>query len=765
MTKAFRIKLIGIVQGVGFRPFVYRIAVANGIYGYVRNLGGSEVEIFVEGARSTLESFIKALHKDKPPSAKFERVIVEETKPVGYRDFKILRSESNFEERSIIPPDFAICKDCITEVFNPKSRFYRYHWNSCAWCGPRFSMLSTLPYDRENTSMIHFPLCEECSHDYNDPENLRRFHGQGISCPKCGPKTFVYTSFGEKLDVEDAVNFAVEKILEGKILAIKGIGGYHIASLASDDSVVLELRKRKMRENKPFALMARDYSIVEKIANPPKGAKELLESPERPIVVMPKRNSAVSDFVAPGLSTIGIMLPYSAFQVLLLDKIPDGFLIMTSGNLHGKPMCRNLEEVFTQLSKVVDFVVEHERDIVHRVDDSVIRFTDGNPVFLRRGRGYAPKWIKVCENIQNGLALGAELQTSGAISFEAKVVLTQYIGDLDEVENLETMKKEILWFLGNYKVKPEFIAIDMHPLYHNRKLLRELPFAPVFEVQHHHAHAVASLAELGVNREEKVVAITIDGTGYGDNGEIWGGEVLVANWMEYDRIGSFKPFILPGGDTAAKYPVKCLIALMSSYGFDEVEIFEILNERKLFDFLPYGLKEAEITYLLAKNGKGVKTTSLGRILDSFSALLNVCTERTYEGEPPMKLEALADKGRDLEISAELEDESRLMINVKNLLEWVLETEYEREDIARTILQSIGRALGILAMKAIKRRKIEYENVIVTGGAGVNSYIVRGIKDILNPEGIGVILPRRIPPGDGGIALGQILVASSRFALQ
>ncbi|MEM4540885.1 MAG: carbamoyltransferase HypF [Archaeoglobaceae archaeon] len=764
MLKALRIKLIGVVQGVGLRPFVYRLAVAKALNGYVRNMGGSEVEIHVEGSDEALKSFIDRLQKEKPISARFEQVIIEEVEPCGYKDFKILKSDSKFEERSIIPPDFAICKDCAQEILSSGSRFYRYHWNSCAWCGPRFSMLYSLPYDRENTAMNQFPLCEECSSDYGNPGNLRRFHAQGISCPKCGPKTLVYDLNGKRMVVGDAVDFAVEKLLEGKILAIKGIGGYHIACLGSDDSIVLELRKRKRRENKPFALMAKDYSVVEKIADPPSGAKELLESPERPIVVMPKKGSSVSEFVAPGLSTIGIMLPYSAFQILLLSKIPDGFLIMTSGNVHGKPMCRNLEEVFSQLSGIVDYVVEHEREIVHRVDDSVLRFTDGEPVFLRRGRGYAPEWIKVCRDLPNGIALGAELQTAGAISFDNKVVLTQFIGDLDEIENLEAMKSEISWLVENYRIKPEFIAIDMHPLYHNRKLLKDFPSAPVFEVQHHHAHAVSAIAELGLEPEDKALAITIDGTGYGDDGAIWGGEVLIANWKEYERIASLKPFSLPGGDSSAKYPTKSLIALMSSYGFKEDEILELLNERNLIDSLPYGLKEAEITCMIAKKGKGVATTSLGRILDAFSALLGICTERTYEGEPPMKLEALADFGKDFKLTAKLCKEDRILIDVKNLLEWAIESEGKKEDLARTVLQGIGRALGLTALEVFRQRSLEYEKVIVTGGAGVNTYIVKGIREILSAEEIEVYLPRKTPLGDGGIALGQILIASANLML-
>ncbi len=759
MPKALRIRLIGIVQGVGLRPFVYRLAVAKGIYGYVRNMGGSEVEIFAEGDESALKSFLEGLASEKPPSARFEQIFIQELEPRGYGDFKILRSDPNFDERSIIPPDFAICSACAGEIFDRKSRFFEYHWNSCAFCGPRFSMLYRLPYDRENTSMVQFPLCSECFRDYSDPGNFRRFHAQGISCPRCGPKTFVYSITGEKLEVDDPVEFAAKKIVEGRILAIKGIGGYHIACLASDDSVVMELRSRKKRERKPFAVMARDYSIVEKIACPPPKARELLESPERPIVVMPKK-ATISELVAPGLSTVGVMLPYSAFQILLLLRIPDGFLIMTSGNVHGKPMCTELDEVFSQLSGIVDYVVEHERPIVHRVDDSVIRFSDGELVFLRRSRGFAPEWIRICRSVAEGIALGGELQTAGAVSFEDKVVLTQFIGDMDEIENLEFMKRELEWLIGEYRIRPEFIAIDMHPLYHSRKLLKEFDGAEVIEVQHHHAHAVAAIAELGLSPDSKALAITIDGTGYGDDGGIWGGELLVSSWRDYERVGSFRPFNLPGGDSAARFPVKCLVALMASLGFGHSEVMELLSKRNLLNSLPYGLQEAEITYTLARKGKGAITTSLGRILDAFSALLGVCIERTYEGEPPMKLEALADSGKDLGLTPELCTKDRIIIDVGKLLEWAMETEARKEDIAKTVLQGIGRSLGLAALEAMKCRSLDYGNVIVTGGASVNSHIVRGIKEILSPEEVKVVLPRKTPPGDGGIALGQILVASS-----
>ncbi|MEM1920997.1 MAG: carbamoyltransferase HypF, partial [Ignisphaera sp.] len=558
-VRAIKIKVVGIVQGVGFRPFVYRLANELKLKGYVVNLGGSEVEIHLEGSSSDIEEFIDRLYREKPPHAKIVNMYIEEVVPQGYREFVIGESRSNPEIRSVIPPDIAICSNCMEEILDSRSRFYRYPWNSCAWCGPRFSMMFNLPYDRINTSMNSFKMCKECLKSYRDPADVRRFHGQGISCPVCGPRTYIYTPSRERIDVDDPVLFIAKKILEGAIVAIKGVGGYHIACLASRDDVVAELRSRKKRLYKPFALMARDVAVVEKIAIVDQKAIELLQSPQRPIVILPKKEpSPVSELVAPGLSTIGIMLPYTGLQILLLNEIPDGFLVMTSGNIHGEPMCVDLECVLDKLRDVVDYVVEHERAIVHRVDDSVIRFTDGEPVFLRRGRGYAPEWIEVTVNIPDSVAVGADLQTAGAIGFENKVILTQFIGDVDDPTALYDLEKELLWFVKNYRIEPKAIAMDMHPQYYSRRVAKELSDmfgVPTIEVQHHHAHIVSVLGEYGVHPEDNVVGIAIDGTGYGTDGGIWGGEILITNYSNFKRVGSLKPFTLPGGDTAAIYTV------------------------------------------------------------------------------------------------------------------------------------------------------------------------------------------------------------------
>ncbi|MEM3615133.1 MAG: carbamoyltransferase HypF [Candidatus Methanomethylicia archaeon] len=766
--EAYRLRIVGVVQGVGFRPFIYRLAKGLGLNGYVVNLGGSEVEVHVEGDGVRLREFLRRLYSDKPPQARILGIDVEVVDFEGFSDFEIRESVKRTIVRSMIPPDIAICDYCVGEILGSNDRFHRYPWNSCAWCGPRFSMMYDVPYDRVNTAMKVFEFCGECFGDYRDSGNIRRFHGQGISCIYCGPKTHVFSSSGDGINVEDPVEFIADRILEGCIVAVKGVGGYHIACLASDDDVVANLRVRKGRPTQPLALMARDYDTVLRIAVPPPGARELLESPQRPILVMPKREgSIVSELVAPGLSSVGVMLPYTGFQVMLLREIPDGLLIMTSGNVHGRPMCTNINDVFSELRGIVDYVVEHDRRIVHRIDDSVIRFTDDKPTFLRRSRGYAPEWIEVGFRIPDSIAVGAELQTAGAVGFEDKVVLTQFIGDIDEPGQLEDLEREINWFSRVYEIKPVVVALDMHPLYHNRRIAKRLAEeynAQFIEVQHHHAHAASIMGEVKASIDDRFIAITIDGTGYGDDGGIWGGEILLSSFKSYERRGSLKPFTLPGGDSSAIYPVKPLISLLASLNYGEGETVKLLEKLGILSSLPYGVEEAVITYDLARRGRGPIVTSLGRTLDAFSALLKVCTLRTYEGEPPMKLESIADNGVRLDYEPKIVmGNGRLMVDTLNLLSWVLDKleEHRLEDLALTIQYGLGEALGLIALKAIKGLRNVKQEILVGGGAAVNTHIIRGVKSVLEGEDLKLALPSKIPPGDGGVALGQILIASCR----
>ncbi len=765
LISAYKIRVIGIVQGVGFRPYVYRLAKSMGLKGYVKNMGGSEVEIHLEGPEARIHEFSERLVREKPPQALIEEVKMIKTKPVGYKDFSILPSSSKLESRSMIPPDIGICKDCLREILDPSTRWYMYPFNSCVNCGPRFSMMYTTPYDRENTSMRDFPLCQQCMSEYNDPGNTRRFHAQGISCPVCGPRVTLYDKYFNKIETSDPIREAARLIDRGYIVAIKGLGGYHIASLASEDDIVMRLRKFKKRPSQPFALMALDYSVVEKICDPPPGAREVLESPERPILLLPKKpGSRVSELVAPGLGFLGVMLPYTGLHYLLLSETRDKFLIMTSGNKHGRPMCIDEDCAKRELSEIVDYFLNHNRVIVNRVDDSVARFTRGRLMLLRRGRGYAPKWIRTKMELEELVAFGADLQTAGAVSFEDKIVLTQYIGDIDDYMVMDDYDKYMRFFVNTYRVKPRAVVVDAHPGYSSRRLgelWAEKLGVDIIEVYHHHAHAVQAMIEADIEPGENIASITIDGAGYGVDGRIWGGEILLASHSDFKRIAHLEYQPMPGGDQTTRYPARMLIGILSKI-MEEDELLYFLKKRGVLEGLKYGETEARISYRLAKKSSPL-TSSTGRVLDALSALLRICYERTYEGEPAIKLEAAASRGRIIE---ELLGDyttirgDSLVISTTDLFKRVLDVidDYDIHSIARTFLFVLGENMARIAV-----RYSEKPMIIVSGGAAVNEYIMSGIEAVARDNDYEVIVPLQTPPGDGGIAVGQVIIASQKLS--
>jgi len=773
--KAYRVILSGLVQGVGFRPFTHRIAVLSGVKGYVRNVGGSEVEIHIEGDEEAVSKFFKLFTEQLPPPAEIEEISIRQITPQNYTSFEIQPSTSKLVKRSMIPPDFAICNECLREVLDPGNRRYKYPFNSCAWCGPRFSMMYSTPYDRANTSMKKYPLCLECMKEYEDVMNVRRHHAQGICCPADGPKLMLRDLSGNVIESKDPIAEAAKLIDEGYIIAIKGIGGYHIAALASNDDVVFKLRQRKKRPQKPFAVMALNLDIIKKLVYlEPPTAIEILTSPQRPIVLLPKKeDTPVSKLVSPGMDVEGVFLPYTALHYLLLSEVRDKFLIMTSANIHGEPMCKDFECVTTKLRGVVDFVLDHDREIVHRVDDSVVRFTDGKMVILRRGRGYAPRWIKLplTLNIEI-IAFGAHLQTCGGVGFERFAVLTPYIGDLDSIDALSDLENELLFLINSYKIDIHNAVLvhDKHPEYASTQLATN--YAKRFNtktvaIQHHHAHILATLADRGVLPEDKVVGIAIDGVGYGDDGMVWGGEVLELEGSGYRRVAHLE-YIPLTSDRDTIYPTRFLyLVLVLAIGFDKAR--NLLEKLGLVNTIPYGELELDALEKLLHSKRYVYTSSMGRVLDAISALLRVCTHRTYEGEPAIKLESKARNGKLIE-----EIRSPRLINDGNttivkstelVLDIIngLESDYAVKDLAFTAQYRLGQALALAALNNIRGRRNILQLVAVGGGAAVNSFIVRGMNSILSREGIELVLPRKVPPNDGGIPLGQIYGAALKVA--
>lgn len=764
--EAVKIYISGIVQGVGFRPFIYRLAINQGLKGYVRNLGGSEVEVHVEGPKEKIEAFLNAIQKEKPPPARIEGIKIKESSFIGYKEFKIQKSGRKAQFYSMIPPDFGICEHCIAEILDPNSRYYRYPFNSCAWCGPRFSVIEKLPYDRENTSMRDFPLCEYCKAEYNDPRNIRRFHIQGISCPICGPKIWLETIDGEKLDTRDPLKEAAKLIDEGYILAIKGLGGFHIASLATDDNVVLELRRRKKRRNKPFALMALDIETVSRLVELSPEAINLLESPEKPIVLLDKKeDSPVSQFVAPGLDKLGVMLPYTGIHYILLMETRDRFLIMTSGNRKGKPMCTDIKCAKARLSDIVDFFVLHNRRIINRVDDSVLRFTDNQVTFLRRSRGYAPSWIYLPFRLRKPvIAFGAELQNAGAIGFDNKVVLTQYIGDTDEIENLDYLNKALKFFIDVYDIDLNNVILvsDKHPEYSSRILAerwRAEYGSELLIAQHHVAHIASVMAEKKLSNDSEVVGIAIDGLGYGDDGNIWGGEIFVMSYNSYERVGHLEYHEMAGGDLSVIYPLRILISILAKK-MSFKSLIHFINKHKIGD--KRTRKYPEI--VLRQLEKAKKTSSLGRVLDAISCLLGICCERTYEGEPAIKLESAARNGKLinelLEIPIKRINGREVIITSELIMRLIDNINKKKRDLAYTAQIALGLALGKVARDHAERKGLRY--IIVSGGAAVNNYIIKGIKKAIEGSGLKLLLPNKIPAGDGGLALGQVAIAGAMY---
>jgi len=767
--RAFRIIVSGVVQGVGFRPFVHRIALLHNLSGYVRNSGGAEVEIVVEGDPRSISEFLRDLILLRPPPAHIDELIIEERGIQGFKSFRIEASSQSAGLRSIIPPDIAICDECLREVLTPSDRRYRYAFNSCAWCGPRFSMMYTVPYDRENTSMRKYKLCDECAREYNDIENIRRYHAEGISCPKDGPKLVLKSIDGAVLDVDDPIKEAAKLIDSGFIVAVKGIGGFHIAAKATDDKVVAELRKRKNRPTKPFAVMVLNLDVARSVVELNEEAERLLLSPQRPILLLPKKSgSPISPLTSPGMKYEGIFLPYTALHYLLLSELKDRLAIMTSANIHGEPMCIDDECVYTKLRRVVDYVLTHDREIVHRVDDSVVRFTDGEPVILRRGRGYAPLWIRLNFSLPSEvIAFGAELQTAGAVAFEDKIVLTQYIGDLDSYEALRDLDRELQFFIDVYRITPRAVlAIDKHPHYRSRTLALEFAQkygSKIVEVQHHHAHIVSTAIDRGASTDSKFGGIAIDGVGYGDDGRIWGGEVMVVDSLRnYKRVAHL-PYVPITGDRDVEYPLRmALNILYRIYGAEKA--LEILEKFVRLD----KSVEMELHLQLAKLRSRLYTwtSSTGRILDAVSALLNICLYRSYEGEPAILLEQKAEECVDRDLDelhpkVVVSDVTGLpTVDLRSLIDLIVSERDPRNSscVAYRALAFIGLSLGELLVYALKGLRTE-STVYIGGGAAVNSIIVRHLRRFLRNYDFEVVLPRSVPPNDGGIAVGQAVIAS------
>lgn len=753
---AFLATVKGIVQGVGFRPFVYRLALEKGLRGFVKNAGNS-VEIFLDEDKDTVEDFFDKIKKETPPLAEIFSIDVESINGEDYDDFVILESVGEGEGGSDIPPDVCLCDACAGEIFDTANRRHLYPFTVCTDCGPRFTIIEALPYDRAQTTMKEFAMCEECEREYLEHSN-RRFRAEPTCCSVCGPKYTLYKG-RQIIKTDNPIREAAAALDMGKIVAIKGVGGTHLATMTTKDDAIQQIRRILGRGQKPFAIMARDIDAVKELAHVEGREEGLLQSYRRPIVVLQKKNE-ISEYIAPGLHNVGVMLPYSGVHYLLFHYSMEPAFVMTSANLPGLPMATEAGEI---LALHADYSLIHNRVIKNRCDDSVIRMVDSRPTFLRRSRGHVPRHIKVPgENDRNILAMGGELEVVACLLKGKNAFMSQYIGNTTKLETLEYLEGAVYNMMELTRVeKPKAVAVDLHPSFNTSRLGREMAEkfgAELIECQHHHAHAVSLMAEHGV---DEMVCLAVDGIGYGTDGTVWGGEILAAKVADFERVGSLMPQLMPGGDLATKSPARMVASILSGK-YSQEELADIL--RKQF---PGILGEIQIDVLLKQIEKRINapwTTSTGRVLDAISALLGVCYERTYEGEPAIKLESFAHGGReDLDIPVKIKKvDDRPVLDTTEILASVLQLKDEEpsKDIVASAQRALAEGLGELAQGAAKSKGIEA--IGISGGVAYNDAIVRNLRIKLESEGYELLAHTKVPPGDGCISLGQACIAASKL---
>ena len=745
--KALKILTQGIVQGVGFRPYVYRLAYDLNLKGYVRNLG-NVVEIIVEGENTN--DFLKRLENELPPIAEIDSVTCEEIELNNYEDFKIIESGDSYSGVSVIPPDIAICDKCLAEIRNPDDRRYKYPFNACTDCGPRFTVIESVPYDRIRTSMEEFPLCDECLSEYRQPLD-RRYHGEAICCEECGPQMEIYKG-SDKLDVENPIKKGSEILKDGKILAIKGIGGTHLVVDAYNDEAINELRKRLNRPHQAFAVMTKDLKSIKNYAMLSSNEIKTITSNKRPIVILKKNdNYPFPESLSPGLHNIGVMLPYSPMHYLLFDESDIDTFVMTSANTPGEPMMIKNSEI---ISGVNDYSLIHNRKILNRCDDSVIRFRNDELSFIRRSRGYTPEpyTIDYDVNDSNVLALGPELDVTFSIARDDKVYPSQHIGNTNKPKTLEFLRDGIENMQRILKINDfDVIACDMHPHFFTTRLAYELGEkydAEVMPIQHHHAHSAALANDYGI---DEMIVIAADGVGYGSDKTSWGGEILYTDINDFERLAHLQPQLMPGGDMATKYPARMLAS--------------ILNDTDLISnyssYFKYG--EIEIKNIFKQMDAQInvgKTTSTGRVLDSMAVALEICHERSYEGECSMKLESAAYYStKDLEIPVIIENNQ---LNTTEILREVVKLYQNGEkasDVASAGQNAVASGLSQLAIDVADKKKIDV--IGATGGVFYNEAITKTVKNNIETNGYKFIQHKNTCAGDGSVSLGQCVIVKKK----
>lgn len=748
-----RLVICGAVQGVGFRPFVYRMATALGLAGWVQN-SSQGVVVEIEGAESAVQQFVKFVKASSPPHAQVHHVSISPLEPTGQTTFHIRESQQTDDTTGVILPDLATCDECLREIFDPCNRRYRYPFTNCTQCGPRYSIIESLPYDRDRTTMRNFRMCRACQAEYEDPSD-RRFHAEPIACPRCGPQLTLWDRTGCVVSGgDDALHEAAEWIRKGQIVAVKSIGGFQLLVDAANNQAIERLRQRKAREAKPFALMFPNLAMVELVCEVSSVERDLLWSPAAPIVLLRRREAnsvEIARAVAPGNPYYGIMLPYTPLHHLLLADL-NFPVVATSGNRSDESLCTDEWEALQRLSHIADGYLVHNRPIAQHADDSVVRLMGGRPMLLRRARGYAPLPVRLDKPFPPILAVGAHQKNTIAVTSGRNIVISPHIGDLQTSETCQTFERVIFHFSRTYHSKPPVIACDMHPDYFSTTYAEKQATTQV-RVQHHYAHALACMAD---NRlAGSALAVAWDGTGYGPDGMIWGGEFLHVTEDGFERVAHLRPFPLPGGEKAVRQPRRSALGLL----------FELLGDRwhnvpNLATIRAFSQPELEILWTMMRRGiQSPRTTSVGRLFDAVASLVGIRQLCQFEGQAAMELEYACDQAGG---EPAWHQERYPFVERQRVIDW--------EPLVRNIINDVdsGVAVSRIAIRfhnalvdmiVTVARKVKEKCVLLTGGCFQNKLLLERAAGRLLDEGFRPCWHHHIPPNDGGIAVGQVLAAA------
>jgi hydrogenase maturation protein HypF len=753
---AKQIRVKGIVQGVGFRPYVYQLAGRFKLCGHVANTAAG-VRIHVEGPQADIAAFLASIPAEAPPLAQITDVDAADAPAEGFQRFEIIASRDDSAKSALISPDVAICDDCLEEMLSPRDRRFRYPFINCTNCGPRYTIIDDIPYDRPQTSMASFPMCPRCQAEYDDPEN-RRFHAQPNACPVCGPHIQLLDGNGQALDTKDPIGAVVALLQQGRIVAIKGLGGFHLAVDAENEPAVARLRQRKHREEKPLAVMAYDGDRIRRFAQLDDEEMAVLASPQRPILLLAKRSDpSLAPSVAPQNHFFGVMLPYAPLHYLLLEKAFTA-LVMTSANLSEEPIAIRNREAVERLAGIADAFLVHNRDIYLRCDDSIVRKTAGVTRFIRRARGYVPTPVFLNHTPPPVLACGAALKNTVCLTKEDRAFISQHIGDLENLATYRAFRDTIAHLQRILAITPQVIACDLHPDYLSTRYATEQSDLPVIQVQHHHAHIVSAMAENHL--DGRVIGLAFDGTGYGPDGTIWGGEVLLAENGRYERVAFLQPLPMPGGAAAIKTPWRMAISyLYQAFG----EGFRDLDLPFLAAVDP---KQADILVAMMQQALNAPlTSSMGRLFDGIAALIGLRSTVAFEGQAAMELEMIAapEPAAPYDFSWQTSDDGLRIPTAPIIQGVVTDIRHGRSNahISRRFHTTLVRLFTDLCSHL--RRRTDLDRVVLSGGTFQNAILLEELSRSLMKSGFAVYTHRLVPPNDGGISLGQAVAAGAMLA--